>query len=77
MLQVPETFVVLSILDLYTKLVENIEGKGFSCCIFLDTVNLIRLITMYYWKSWNTTDYEESPNLGLNPTLQTDNKLFQ
>ena len=26
----------LAILDLYTKLVENIEGKRFSCCIFLD-----------------------------------------
>ena len=26
----------LAILDLYTKLVENIEGKYFSCCIFLD-----------------------------------------
>ena len=69
----------LAILDLYTKLIENIEGKRFFHVVYFLTSlkHLIRLITIFCWKSWNTTEYEESPNLGLNPTLQTENKLFQ
>ena len=50
----------MAILDIYSKLIDSIEQKKFSCSVFLDFGKGFdtQLITIFSYKNWNIMEFE-------------------